>query len=348
MIFLVDDNAVNLSVAEVALMRSYRVIALASAAQMFAALEKFTPNLILLDIEMPQMNGFEAMRLLKSNDKYSQIPVIFLTGRSDVASEAAGIELGAVDFITKPFTEAVLLTRIKNHLNIDELIRERTAKLVKLQHGIVSVMADLVENRDGNTGGHIDRTAIYMEMLIEGMRSRGVYAEQMQDWDLKSVALSARLHDLGKIAIPDSILNKPGKLEFEEFEVIKKHSEKGALIIDETIRKTGDEEFLRNARTIALYHHEKWNGSGYPYGLKGREIPLLGRIMALVDVYDALASERPYKKAFPHEQAIEIIVKDSGTHFDPDIVSVFAEISDKILETHDVLEAKSHSSEQCS
>jgi putative two-component system response regulator len=335
-IFLVDDNATNLAAAEEVLERDYRVITLKSAAKMFAALEKphLEPNLILLDIEMPEMTGFEAMKFLKTNEAYAKIPVIFLTGRSDVDSEAAGIELGAVDFITKPFTEAVLLTRIKTHLHIDELIRERTAKLLKLQYGIIHVMADLVENRDLTTGGHIDRTSVYMEMLVNAMHKNGVYAEEMRGWDLKSVFSSARLHDLGKIAISDSILNKPGKLTDEEFDTMKTHSIKGAQIIDKIIDKTGDEEFLQNAKTIATYHHERWNGRGYPEGLKEREIPLLGRIMALVDVYDALVSERPYKKPFSHEQAVDIIKGDSGSHFDPSIVDVFLEINEDIFAAH--------------
>jgi putative two-component system response regulator len=199
-------------------------------------------------------------------------------------------------------------------------------------------MADLVENRDGNTGGHIDRTSRYMEMLVNTMHESGVYADEMQGWDLKSVFSSARLHDLGKIAIPDEILNKPGKLTDEEFAIMKTHSMKGSHIIDKIIDKTGGEEFLQNAKTIATYHHEKWNGMGYPFGLAGEDIPLLGRIMALVDVYDALVSERPYKKPFTHEQAVDIIKKDSGSHFDPKIVEVFVGIESEISALHDKID----------
>jgi len=340
MIFLVDDNSVNLAVAEEVLSKQYRVIALSSAKKMFDALKKFTPDLILLDIEMPEMSGFEAMKILKEEEAYAKIPVIFLTGRSDVGSEAVGIELGAVDFITKPFAEVILLKRVKTHININELISERTKKLVKLQHGLVYVMADLVENRDGNTGGHIDRTSLYMEILINAMRKRGVYANEMKDWNVKNIVSSSRLHDLGKITIPDNILNKPGRLTPEEFDIMKEHAVKGAQIIDNTITKTGDDEFLQHAKIIAQFHHEKWNGAGYSEGLSNEDIPLLGRIMAIVDVYDALVSERPYKKAFTHEQAMEIIEKDSGSHFDPHIAEVFLAISDEIAQTHDKLEGK--------
>jgi len=344
-IFLVDDNVTNLTVAEEVLVKQFRVISLSSAAKMFAALEKFRPDLILLDIEMPEVSGFEAMKQLKANDLYTDIPVIFLTTRSDPASEAYGIELGAVDFILKPFSEPVLLNRIKNHLNIDELIRQRTEQLarrtedlarrtedlVRLQNGIVFTMADLTESRDKNTGGHIDRTSEYMKILIEAMLERGVYADEMNKWNLDLVISSARLHDLGKIVIPDSILNKTGPLTEEEFQTMKQHSLEGERIIEKAIQRTGGAEFLQNAKIFAACHHERWNGLGYPKGLSGTDIPLQGRIMAVIDVYDALVSERPYKRAFTHEEAINIITGDAGKHFDPVIVDVFKEIGEQIM-----------------
>jgi len=339
-IFLIDDNATNLTMAEEALAKHYRVIALSSALQMFTALEKFRPDLILLDVEMPEMSGFEAMKRLKACSQNADIPVIFLTGRTDVVSEAHGIELGAVDFIIKPFSEPVLLNRIKNHLNIDELIRERTAqlterteRLVQLQNGIVFTMADLVENRDKNTGGHIDRTTVYMKILIGAMLARNVYADEIGDWNLESVISSARLHDLGKIVIPDSILNKPGPLTKEEFETMKTHSIEGERIIEKAISRTGDTEFLQNAKMIAVSHHERWDGTGYPHGLKETNIPLQGRIMAIIDVYDALVSERPYKKAFSHEEATKIVTDGSGKHFDPHIAEVFKDVNEQIAAT---------------
>ena len=336
-IFIVDDNATNLTVAEEALTKQYRVIALSSAAQMFSALKKFKPDLILLDVEMPEMNGFEAIKKLKSSEEYAEIPVIFLTGWSDVTSEAYGIELGAVDFITKPFSEPVLLNRIKNHLNIDELVRERTAQLierteqlVRLKNGIVFTMADLVESRDQNTGGHIERTCSYMKILIDAMFARGAYTNEMYGWNLESVISSARLHDVGKIAISDSILNKPGPLTSEEFQIMKTHSRAGELIIDKAIQQTGGEEFLQNAKLIAAYHHERWDGTGYPYNLKETDIPLHGRIMTVIDVYDALVSERPYKKAFSHEEAVKIITEEAGRQFDPLIADIFNKTNEKI------------------
>jgi len=336
-VFLIDDNATNLTVAEEALSGQYRIIALSSAAKMFTALEKFKPDIILLDIEMPEMTGFEAMKILKANSEYSEIPVIFLTSMTDPVNEAHGIELGAVDFILKPFSKPVLLNRIKNHLQIDELIRERTQQLARrtqqlmlLQNGIVYTFADLVENRDKNTGGHIDRTAAYFKILLDAVLEKGVYSEETRRWNKDAVVSSARLHDLGKIAISDSILNKPGALTEEEFQIMKTHAQEGERIIDRAIEQTGDAEFLYNAKVIAAYHHERWDGKGYPYGRKETEIPLQSRLMAIIDVYDALVSERPYKKAFNHEETLDIIMNGSGSHFDPEVAKVFFEINEKI------------------
>jgi len=219
---------------------------------------------------------------------------------------------------------------MKQLIERTEQLSERTKQLDQLQNCIVYTMADLVENRDKNTGGHIDRTSAYMKILIDAMLERGVYADEMADWDLESVTSSTRLHDLGKIVIPDAILNKPGPLTKEEFQTMKTHSAESERIINKAIQHTGDAEFLRNAKQIAAYHHERWDGTGYNYGLKGTEIPLLGRLMAVIDVYDSLVSDRPYRKAFAHEDAVRIIMEDAGGRFDPSIAEVFDEIQDKI------------------
>jgi putative two-component system response regulator len=290
------------------------------------------PDLILLDILMPDLNGFDAMKRLKTDLRYCNIPVIFLTSRDDSATEAYGFELGAVDFITKPFSEPVLLNRIDKHLRIEDIIRERTYNLKRLKDSIVKVLATMVENRDNLTGKHIERTTLYVHILLENMLARDVYGDEIRNWDLETVVSSARLHDVGKIAISDIILNKPGKLTPEEFDIIKTHSLEGKKIIDTIIEESGDEDFLQNAKLFAAYHHERWDGTGYPYGLKGADIPLHGRVMALADVYDALVSDRPYKKAFPHEEAVKIITESSGSHFDPAIVDVFLEVSNAFAE----------------
>jgi len=332
-VFVVDDNDTNLSVARDALREYYRVMTMPSAAKMFSMIEKVTPDLILLDIEMPEMDGFKALELLKSNNELSGIPVMLLTAMTDSEVEVRGFQLGAVDFITKPFSAPVLTNRIRTHTDIDELIRERTAQLSQktkqlqtLQNGIVFVLADMVETRDKRTGGHVERTAIYISILIDAMLAYKVYDEELRTLDLDLIVSSARLHDVGKIAISDIILNKPGKLTDAEFAIMKTHSAEGERIIDQIVSRTEDVEFLRNAKLFAGYHHERWDGSGYPHGLNGTDIPLLGRIMAIVDVYDALISVRPYKNASTPEEASKIIMDNSGSQFDPKIADLFFKV----------------------
>jgi len=325
-IFVVDDNDTNLSMAKEALKDQYRVMTLPSAAKMFAFLEKITPDMILLDIEMPEMDGFEALRRLKTKGSQARIPVIFLTGMTDAAIEVRGFQLGVVDFITKPFSTPVLLNRIKTHLQIDEIILERTAQIQRLKNAIVFSFADIVEKRDRETGDHVERTSEYIKILVNAMIAHGVHADELRDMDLESFISSARLHDVGKVAIPDCILNKPGKLSDEEFEIMKTHAAQGEGIINQMASRAGDDEFLRNAKLFAGYHHERWDGTGYPYGLKETKIPLQGRIMAVVDVFDALVSERPYKKPFSEERAVSIIMESAGKHFDPYIADVFYEV----------------------
>ena len=331
-IFVVDDNGTNLSMAEEALETQYRVITLSSAAKMFALLEKVMPHLILLDIEMPEMSGFEAMKRLKANDLYAAIPVIFLTGLTDAANEAYGFELGAVDFIGKPFSAPVLQNRIKTHMSIDELIRERTAQLEQLQNGLIFILADIVESRDKATGGHIVRTSAYVKILAEAMLARGVYADELRGVSLESLASSARLHDVGKVSLPDSVLNKLGSLTQQEFEMIKTHTIAGERIIDKILARTGDMAFLRNAKLFASCHHERWDGSGYPRRLKEMEIPLQGRILAIADFYDALLSDRPYKKVYTEEAVVGIISDSAGKLFDPLIVDVFLAVKEQFSE----------------
>jgi len=323
MIFVVDDNDTNLSTAEAALEEQYRVMTLPSAAAMFELLEELTPDAILLDIEMPEMDGFEALRRLKASELYAGIPVIFLTSMLDVSVEVQGFEMGAVDFVTKPFSAPVLKNRIKTHLNIDDLIRERTAQLEQLQSGLVFILADVVESRDKATGGHIERTSEYVKILAGAMLERGTYADEIRGLNLESFALAARLHDVGKIAIPDAVLNKLGSLNLEEFEMIKTHTVEGERIIDKVLARTGDLAFLHNAKLFASCHHERWDGSGYPRGLKEMEISLQGRILAVVDLYDALLSDRPYRKVYAEEEVVGIIMDNAGKMFDPLIVEAF-------------------------
>ena len=336
-IFVVDDNLTNLLAAKNNLESHYQVFTMSSAMKMFELFKKVTPNLILLDIKMPEMDGFEALACLKSNPSYSDIPVIFLTSNTDVAMEARGFELGVIDFITKPFSPQVLLNRIKTHLDVDELVHKRTAQIRRLQDSIITVLADAIEERDNETGGHNDRTAAYIKILIKALQERDVYVDEINGWVLDMVVSSARLHDMGKIHVQDTILNKPAKLDNDEYEEMKLHTIEGARIIDKMIEQTGEVEFLNNAKLFAEYHHERWDGTGYPHGLTGTSIPLQGRIMAIVDVYDALVSKRPYKEALTAEDAIQIITTSAGKHFDPKIVEVFLEVQDQLKAVREAL-----------
>jgi len=329
-IFVVDDNNVNLLAANDALSKYYRVFTLPCAANLFELLDNVRPDLILLDILMPEMDGFETLQKLKLNGRFADIPVIFLTSRNDAGTESQGFEMGAVDFISKPFSKPVLLNRIKAHLDVENVIRERSNSLRKLKNGLVTVLANLVERRDMMTGSHIERTTKYIRLIMEKMFEKNVYIEEISEWHIETVVSSVRLHDVGKIVISDLLLNKEGPLTSEEYEIMKKHAIEGEHIIDEIIIESGDGFFLKHAKLFAGHHHERWDGKGYPRGLKGSDIPLQGRIMAIVDVYDALVSDRPYKKAFTHEKAVEIIKEGNGTHFDPALVEVFLECESEI------------------
>jgi putative two-component system response regulator len=334
-IFIVDDSDTSLLLAKEALNEQYRVFTLPSGAMMFKLLEKVTPDLILLDIEMPDMDGFQTIQTLKSNNSYKDIPVIFLTNYREDAIETFGFELGVVDFISKPFSPPVLINRIKTQLDIDGLIRDRTNRIIRLQNGIMTVLANVVEERDKETIGHNDRTAAYVKILIEAMEERAVYVDEILGWDMEKVIFASRLHDMGKISVLDTILNKPGKLSEDEFEQMKSHTTEGVKIIDRMIEQTGEEEFLNNAKLYAESHHEHWDGTGYPHGLKGTDIPLHGRILAVVDAYDALVSKRPYKEALTGEEAVKIISTNAGKQFDPKIVEVFLEVQDRFKKVRD-------------
>jgi putative two-component system response regulator len=301
------------------------------------------PDIILLDVKMPQTTGFDAIRRIKADARYMDIPVVFLTASGSEASEIEGLSLGAVDFINKPCTPAVLRKRIDNHIRthvlttrLHAMVAKRRQQIEGLHNRVISNLADIVESRDSDTGGHIQRTSSYIGILYDALLAAGLYNDVVRTWDRSLLILSAQLHDLGKVAIPDAILNKPGPLSEAEFELMKNHTTIGRDMIAR-MRKTGGgylkdaaitesgtgRDFLRYAEAFAYTHHEKWDGSGYPQGIRGEAIPLEGRMMAIADVYDALVSARPYKQPFSHERAIEIIKSDAGTHFDPIMVELF-------------------------
>ena len=215
--------------------------------------------------------------------------------------------------------------------NLEKMVQEKTEKIVDLKNAILETMSELVEQRDDTTGGHISRTSCYLNIFIDSLLASGLYGNQTASWgkNTKELVSSAQLHDVGKIAIADSILQKPGKLTNEEFETMKMHTVFGGKIISKIQTKTNEREFLDYANTFAVYHHEKWDGTGYPYGIAGEKIPLPARIMAIIDVYDALTSERPYKKPFSHEDAVNIIKEGRGSHFDPALTDLFLSVSDR-------------------
>ncbi|MCL1956896.1 MAG: response regulator [Fibromonadales bacterium] len=335
-IYLVDDNVTNLTLGKDALVEHYKVFTMNSGAALLKFLEKNIPDLILLDVEMPEMNGYEVIKLVKSKRETKDVPVIFLTAKTDGDSELEGLSLGAIDYITKPFSPSILLKRIETHLklanynnHLQEMVTVKTRSILELQNAVLKAMAELVENRDDITGKHVERTQNYLGLLIGAIIMRGLFAEEMHNWNIDWVLRSSQLHDVGKIAVKDEILKKNGDLTEEEFAEIKKHPICGEEIIEKIKRNTTEHGFLEHAKIFVATHHEKWDGSGYPRGLKGEEIPLQGRLMAIADVYDALTSERPYKKAYTHEEAVNIIKEGRGTHFDPDLVDIFLEISDE-------------------
>ena len=342
-IFFVDDNMVNLTVGNDILFVNYDVFTMNSGKRLLKMLEKHKPELILLDIEMPEMDGFETIRRLKENDKTKHIPVIFLTAKSDGTDELFGLSLGAVDYITKPFSPPLLLKRIEMHLLVEsqkqelqrfnssllDMVDAKTKTVIELQNAVMQTFAELIESRDGTTGGHIGRMQRYLRVLLDEMQNNPLYREEIRTWDTNLILQCAQLHDVGKIAIRDSILLKPEKLMDDEFEVIKTHVGFGEKIIDRIMMNTSERVFLEQARVLVSTHHERWDGSGYPKGLKGFEIPLQGRMMAIVDVYDALISDRPYKHAYPHGEVVRIIAEGKGTQFDPGLIDIFAGTSDK-------------------
>ncbi|MCL2880218.1 MAG: response regulator [Treponema sp.] len=342
-IVIVDDNMTYLTMGKNMLKTFYEVYPAPSVDKLFEILENVTPDLVLLDIEMPVTNGYDAIRKMKADPLLADIPVIFLTAKSDESSELEGFDLGAVDYISKPFSGPLLLKRIANQLlivqqkndlkeyadSLSEKVHEKTREVVDLQNAVLNTVADLVEFRDKHTGGHVTRTQLYLKALADELIREKIYADEMKDWDMEFFLASAQLHDVGKIAISDLILNKPGKLTPEEFEIMKTHVTVGVDAIERIMHNAHRHAFLHHALLIAGTHHEKWDGSGYPMGLKGKNIPLQGRLMAIADVYDALISVRPYKKVFSHEEACRIIEEGSGSHFDPVLIDVFKKIKDK-------------------
>lgn len=327
-ILVVDDTPENIDVLSGVLKTDFKVkAALNGEKALTIANAEDKPSMILLDIMMPGMDGYEVCRQLKANPLTAKIPVIFITAKNQDEDERQGLELGAVDYITKPINPAIVRARVNTHLALydqnlalEMKVRERTKKLHETRLEIIRRLGRAAEFKDNETGLHVIRMSHYARLIAE---ASGYGDEAWVDL----IFNAAPMHDIGKIGIPDHILKKPGKLDPDEWKVMQMHPKYGADIIGEH-----DSKLMRMSREIALSHHEKWDGSGYPNGLKGEDIPLSGRIIAIADVFDALTTERPYKKAWSVEDAVSTIEKDAGSHFDPKLVKVFLEILPQALE----------------
>ena len=333
-ILLVDDNTTNLQLLHETLDGlGYKLLIAKNGKSALSIAQKAMPSLILLDIMMPEMDGYEVCRRLKAGEKTASIPVIFITAMTDDEDEAKGLEFGAVDYITKPFNPELVKARVRIHLelkhhrdHLEHLVNERTRRLALVQAVTIESLATLAEYRDPETGGHIKRTQNYVKALAVHLREHPRFRAQLDDATIELLYLSAPLHDVGKVGVRDHILLKAGKLTDEEFEEMKRHTVYGRDALQITEQKLGKDSFLHHATEIAYTHQEKWDGSGYPQGLEGDAIPISGRLMAIADVYDALISKRVYKPPFSHEDAVKIIVEGKGRHFDPDVVEAFLEL----------------------
>jgi putative two-component system response regulator len=338
-VLVVDDTPENLQLMSGLLKDHYRVKVAASGERALKiAAGEGAPDLILLDIMMPGLDGYEVCGRLKAEPATRDIPVIFLTAETEVEDETRGLELGAVDYITKPVSPPIVLARVRTHLTLkaaadflkdqnaflEAEVARRTREVATIQEVTIVAIASLAETRDNETGNHIRRTQNYVRALAQQLRAHPRFAAYLTSENVELLYKSAPLHDIGKVGIPDRILLKPGKLTPEEFEIMKTHTTLGrdAILAAERVLDMPN-SFLRCAREIAYSHQEKWDGSGYPEGLSGDDIPIAARLMAVADVYDALISRRVYKEPMPYAQARDIIAAGRGRHFDPDVVDAF-------------------------
>lgn len=325
-ILLVDDVAENIDILNNVLTPHYHTkVALNGEKALKIATSANPPDLILLDVMMPGLSGYEVCQQLKDNPDTREIPVIFVTAMTEVEDERRGLELGAVDYITKPISPAIVLARVRTHLalydqnrELARQVRQRTTELFNTRQQIIRRLGRAAEFRDNETGNHIIRMSHFCRLIAT--------AAGLGEKSVEILYNASPMHDVGKIGIPDAILLKPGKLTDEEWQVMRQHPQIGADIIGQH-----SDELLQTAWTIALCHHEKWDGSGYPAGLKGEQIPLVARIAALADVFDALTTERPYKKAWSIEDALRHIESQAGSHFDPALIAPFKQVLPQML-----------------
>lgn len=334
-ILVVDDMETNRIILREILSDKYRIEEAADGLEalslLFHSIEK--PHLVLLDIMMPGMDGLELLNIMKEHEELKNIPIIFISASG---KELEGLQAGAIDYILKPFEPDIVKMRVANHLELnlyreklESLVKEKAGELVATKETFLETMAGMIEYRSLESGEHIYRTKKLTEIMVMQIIIGSEYRQQLLKTNYSAMIKASALHDVGKIGIPDNILLKPGKLTPEEFKVIETHTIIGADMIKSMMLINDEDEYFKHSYDIARSHHERWDGNGYPDKLKGEDIPLSARIVSIVDVYDALVSERCYKKAFSHEQAVDIITKDAGTHFDPELVRVFLEIQDR-------------------
>ncbi len=336
-ILIVDDNAQNLKVlSQILSYKDYTIRVMSSGENALKALRKRPADLILLDINMPGMNGFEVCKQLKQDDQLSGIPVILITALASVEDKVKGFEVGAVDYITKPFMIEEVEVRVKNHLKIAQMRRmlemendelqvlfDKAVKDISLSHlSTVYAMVELAEARDDDTGKHIQRIGKYCEKLAE-LAKEAEYDSEIDDLFISNILIASPLHDIGKIGIRDSILLKPGNLDDDEFKIMRSHVDIGAEKLEAVAKTVPKNSYISMGAEIAKYHHERWDGSGYQRKLSGKDIPVSARIMAIADVYDALRSKRVYKEAFSHDETLEVMKSESGTQFDPHLMKLF-------------------------
>jgi putative two-component system response regulator len=335
-VLVVDDTEANIDILVESLGDDFDVRIAMDGESALEQIATEAPDIILLDIMMPGMDGYEVCRQLKAAHKTRTIPVIFLTAMTETQNEAKGLDMGAVDYITKPFNPGLVKSRVRNHLelkrhrdDLEELVEERTKELALMQEVTIESLAALAEYRDPETGGHIRRTKHYMLLLARYLMEHDKFLDVLNEETVDLIYKSTPLHDIGKVGVPDHILLKPGRLTPEEFTEMQKHTTYGRDAIQTALRRLGENSFLRFAKEIAETHQEKWDGTGYPGGLKGGEIPVSGRLMAIADVYDALISKRVYKAPFAHSLAVKIISEGKGTHFDPVMIEAFVALQEE-------------------
>jgi putative two-component system response regulator len=338
-IYVVDDDPHVLSMLEnMLLINGNDVYSFSNGAAAVEAVVKNWPDLILLDISMPEMDGFQVCELLKQKPLIKDIPIIFLSGLNAYEDKIRGFHAGGVDYITKPFHFEEVQARVNNHLSLSalrhkleyqRLIEKEVSERLEAQQATIFALAKLAEHRDDDTGTHLERVREYCKLLAEELGSHSSYAGSISANFVKCIQHASPLHDIGKVAIPDSILKKPGKLTMEEFEIMKTHTIIGSENMQAVFNHYANNPFIGMGIEIALYHHERWDGSGYPDGLVGRNIPLSARIMAVADCYDALRSNRCYRKGFEHEKVKSILLEENGSHFDPEVIKAFLTLEER-------------------